>query len=138
MKRKIAVISGSKKNSNALCKQFCSLFGNLFDFIPFTNKEWSNISSKYDLLLISTYSIFTRQIGKIDLTDQNNVIIIDRTLSKKGYEQIKNLPSKENFLVVNDDRDSSIETISLLYELGVRDRSEEHTSELQSRGHIVC
>src|SRR5690625_1384427 len=121
MKRKIAVISGSKKNSNALCKQFCSLFGNLFDFIPFTNKEWSNISSKYDLLLISTYSIFTRQIGKIDLTDQNNVIIIDRTLSKKGYEQIKNLPSKENFLVVNDDRDSSIETISLLYELGVRD-----------------
>src|SRR5690625_5552123 len=33
---------------------------------------------------------------------------------------------------------SKIEPISVSYGIGVEERSEEHTSELQSRGHLVC
>ncbi|MHA6253218.1 sigma-54 interaction domain-containing protein [Oceanobacillus sp. CAU 1775] len=116
---KIAVIAGMKKNSQAICEQLNSVLGSIFEFIPFTDKDLENVSLNYDLMLISTYSLFSRQ-KSVNISDQNNVIVINRTLLKSGYEKIKELPLDDKILVVNDDRDSTIESIALLYELGLR------------------
>src|SRR5690625_3318167 len=61
-----------------------------------------------------------------DINIEDNMIILERTITDKG----------KSICRIN----SKLVTLTILREFGrnLVDRSEEHTSELQSRGHIVC
>ncbi|KWX86870.1 hypothetical protein AMQ83_16440 [Paenibacillus riograndensis] len=114
----IAVIAGAETTSTLLCRQLTSLLGEYMSFHPFSVNGWTG-EAEVDLVIISSHILFIKHSPFV-LRKQTDVFIMKRTLSRKGWEQIKDLPAGNRYLVVNDERDSVVETISLLYELGLR------------------
>lgn len=116
---RIAVIAGTRETGSMLCRQLDELLGAYMTFYPYPVTEW-NEGEKMDLVLFSSHILFTRHPpshGGARLTD---ALIIKRTLTRAGWELIRKLPPGNRYLVVNDERDSVVETISLLYEAGLR------------------
>ncbi|WP_052703018.1 sigma-54 interaction domain-containing protein [Paenibacillus beijingensis] len=119
MKRlNIAVIAGYAATSAKLCSQLTTLLGQYMLFHPFSVDNWTG-EQDMDLVMISSHILFIKH-SPFHIKKQTDILILKRTLSKKGWDRIKNLPSGNQYLVVNDERDSVVETISLLYELGLR------------------
>ena len=52
------------------------------------------------------------------LTDFSKVIILKYCMSKSNLEPLKDIPAGEDVLVINDSRESTLQTIYMLYELG--------------------
>ncbi|MBT2287745.1 sigma 54-interacting transcriptional regulator [Paenibacillus albidus] len=118
VRRAIAVIAGAETTSTLLCSQLTSLLGEYMSFHPFSVNGWTG-GADVDLVIISSHILFIKH-SPFELRKQTDVFIMKRTLSRQGWEQIKDLPAGNRYLVVNDERDSVVETISLLYELGLR------------------
>lgn len=114
----IAVISASDATSKMLCSQLTSLLGKYMNFHPFAVQEWSG-ESNMDLVLFSSHILFTRYSPFLSRS-KNEMMIIRRTITKAGWDQIRHLPAGSQHFIVNDERDSVVETISLLYESGLR------------------
>ncbi len=116
---KVAIIAGYETTSQRICDQLTALWGAYISFIPMAAGRYEeSMAQDVDLILISSHIIFTRSSPAV-INKRTDVQIIGRTLSKAGWEKIKNLPDG-NYMVVNDERDSAVETISLIYELGLR------------------
>lgn len=115
----IAVIAGTEGTARMLCNQLAALLGDEMTFHPYAVHEWDG-NAELDLVLFSSHILFTRH-SPIRSSDNNEIIIMKRTLTRSGWELIRHLPAGSRCLVVNDERDSVVETISLLYEAGLRD-----------------
>ncbi|GIN92433.1 ATPase AAA [Siminovitchia terrae] len=115
----IAIISGSQNTSQSLSRQMNELLGNYFSFFPFSKEGWAKNKTDYDLVLLSTKTIFTRQ-PYLKVKTSLKSMVIRRTLYKFNWDKVLSLPSGSSWLLYNDQRDSAEETISLLYELGAR------------------
>lgn len=116
---KVAIIAGYEATSQRICDQLTALWGAYISFIPMAAGRYEeSMGQDVDLILVSSHIIFTRSSPAV-INKRTDVQIIGRTLSQAGWEKIKNLPDG-NYLVVNDERDSAVETISLIYELGLR------------------
>ncbi|WP_312115967.1 sigma-54 interaction domain-containing protein [Brevibacillus reuszeri] len=116
---KVAIIAGYEATSQQICDQLTALWGAYITFIPMAAGRYEeSMAQDVDLILVSSHIIFTRSSPAV-INKRTEVQIIGRTLSKAGWEKIKNLPDG-NYMVVNDERDSAVETISLIYELGLR------------------
>lgn len=70
-----------------------------------------------DIILISTYSQY--EIVKKYMGRDFNVVISKLTLSRKGYERLKEFSGVENAMLVNLSLEMAIETIGLIYNLGI-------------------
>ncbi len=114
----IAVIAGTKATSAILCSQLIEVLGTYMSFHPFSVNDWDG-NADMDLVLFSSHILFTRN-SPVHSKNLADIVIIKRSLTKAGWERIRNLPSGNQYLVVNDERDSVVETISLLYESGLR------------------
>ncbi len=117
-KRHVAIIAGSEKTSNEISKQLNGILHEYIEFFPFSMEQWMSADEDFDLVLISTQSIFTRRAAP-RIKPGTVILILRRTLSRSGWEKIMAIPYGERCLLVNDEKDSAEETISLLYELGV-------------------
>ena len=53
-----------------------------------------------------------------NLTDFSKVVIMKYSMPKVNLEPLKDIPSGEDVLVINDSRESTLQTIYMLYELG--------------------
>lgn len=53
------------------------------------------------------------------LRDNDNLVVIGRTIQEKSAYDILNIPSKTKVLVVNDCYETTLQTLSLLYQLGI-------------------
>lgn len=51
--------------------------------------------------------------------DPKNIIVVQRTISERGIYRLFEIPEGTRVLVVNDCMDTTVQTISLLYQLGV-------------------
>ena len=120
MKKKIIIIAIDEKMAEGYKKD-------IDNFFEYTIEVEAMSIEKYelekeiitDLILISSYSIFrlVKQYAPADC----EIIIINKTLSKKGYEKIKNLPEGTNALLVNIGPYTTAETILLLYNIARKD-----------------
>src|SRR5690625_6412213 len=63
---------------------------------------------------------------------------VEHILSASGVENVDTERVKQTFQTIFDDEQHAFEAESLLPNKVKINRSEEHTSELQSRGHLVC
>ena len=52
------------------------------------------------------------------LNDFSNVIIVKRSIQKKHLAPLNDIPAGQDVLVVNDSRESTLQTVYMLYELG--------------------
>ena len=120
MKKRIIIIAIDEKMAEGYKKD-------IDNFFEYTIEVEAMSIEKYelekeiitDLILISSYSIFrlVKQYAPADC----EIIIINKTLSKKGYEKIKNLPEGTNALLVNIGPYTTAETILLLYNIARKD-----------------
>ena len=53
------------------------------------------------------------------IKSQDNVIVIERTIMLSAYHELLNIPAGFDVLVVNDDDETTKETVKLLIELGI-------------------
>lgn len=70
-------------------------------------------------VILATYPGIVRQL-KDHVSDMNKVIIITRTVTEEMIYQLYDFPQGTNVLVVNDTRETTEDTVSMLYQLGIR------------------
>lgn len=119
-KIKLTIVSVDKKIAEGYKKDIENFFNGTIE-IEVSSIEKHEIINEIDadLILISTYSIF--RLVKQYAPKDCEIIKINTTLSKKGYEKIKDLPVGTNALLVNVGPSTATETISLLYNIGRKD-----------------
>src|SRR5207253_10940027 len=91
-------------------------------------------------LLFFFIDLATAMISTLSLHDALPILRIVDAVVPSGSERLGIVPADQDLVATNLDLVDSEGRESRLRDAiaGVRDRSEEHTSELQSRGHLVC
>ncbi|MFM1655241.1 sigma-54 interaction domain-containing protein [Brevibacillus sp. B_LB10_24] len=115
--KKVAIIAGSLRTAASIANQLDSLFGTFISFTAFSLEDWPENNGDFDMVLISTHTIFTRRSAP-KIKTGTVVLVIRRTVRRDSWERVMAIPSGERFLLVNDEKDSAEETIALLRELG--------------------
>ncbi len=120
MKKKITIIAVVENIAEGYKKDIDNFFEGTIEVEAMSIEKYK-LKKIYitDLILISTYSIFriVKQYAPADC----EIIIINRTLSKSGFEKIKKLPAGTNALLVNVGPYTAAETILLLYNIARKD-----------------
>lgn len=119
-KKKVTIITVDDKLADAYKSDIENFFGG---DIEIESRSINNCSNnrmiETDLILISTYSIFV--IAKKYASRNCEIIRVNRTISKKGYEELRKVPTAINALLVNVGSKTVAETISLIYNIGRKD-----------------
>lgn len=114
----VAVVSRIKKTALTISQQLTELLGNFIEFKAYSVQGWLQKDEKADFIIVSTHILIPEVAQKTK--QDTKMIILRRSLLKKSWLQIVEIAPWEKIMLVNDDRDSTFETISLLYELGAR------------------
>lgn len=114
----VVVVAKEEKTAQSIVAQLERLLGEYITFIPFSLKGWLHTEKKAELVIVSTHILayHTAQRAR----KETDIIILRRTLLNKSWKKILDIPLWKQIMLVNDERDSAAETISLLYELGAR------------------
>ena len=117
-KNRVSIACINKGNSEIIKEQLDNLLGELIDF------ECIDCNEEMDLVLGSNLILASgnRAANLVSniLMDNTDMLIIRRTIKKENFEKLINIPDDVKILVVNDDLEMSEATISLLYELGLK------------------
>lgn len=118
MPKVIAIVAFASEVVKFYCKQLNELFGELIKVKAYSFED-NNIDKivHADMFIISTYSIY--QTIRKNIPNESEVVITNITLSKEGLCQVMNIPHKTKAMLVNLSAEMCIETISLIYQLGV-------------------
>lgn len=115
---RVIIVCISKRNSQILKNQLDNLFGDLITFEAVAYQENFNTLIGCDLVLASGNKV-ANLISRF-LMQKTQILIIRRTIQKKSLERLSSIPLNTKVLVVNDDQEMAEETISLLYEFGIK------------------
>ncbi len=120
MKKRLGIVTSSKDVGSEYKRQLLKVFNDdieVFNYSFDINnvKDINNI----DVLLISTYSQY--EVIRKDIDKNIPVVIAKLTLSKKGYNMLKDNVIDNKVMLVNLSFEMCIETIALLYQLGFDD-----------------
>lgn len=118
-KPRVAIIAGSRKTADELVDQLNGLFKHLIEFSGFSMRGWEAQDAEFDMVLISTHTIFTRSAPPW-IKPGTVILVMRRTLTLSSWEDVMAIPTGTRLLFVNDEKDSAEEAIALLYELGAR------------------
>lgn len=120
MKKRITIIAIGEKMAEGYKKDISNFFEDTIEVEASSiDKIEHDKKIETDLILISANSIF-RLVKPYALVD-SEIITINKTLSKKGFEKIKDLPEGTNALLVNIGPYTAAETILLLYNIARKD-----------------
>ncbi|MGO1470172.1 MAG: sigma-54 interaction domain-containing protein [Tissierella sp.] len=124
MNKKLGIVTLSEDVGRYYKEQLTKLFDSSVEISSYSFESEDleaveNIDAlkSLDIILISTYSQY--EIVKNYLGRDFNVVISKLTLSRSGYETLKNLEGVNNAMLVNLSLEMAIETIGLLYSLGI-------------------
>lgn len=117
MKKKIAIITNAKEIRNSLKEQVELLFGDLVESEIYSLEDNSTENlRKADLYLVSSSA---REFLDSNLSNKDNIVIADLTLNKKTFQDLKKYPQGTKIIFFNVSFKMCIETISMMYHLGV-------------------
>ncbi|HOM43271.1 MAG TPA: hypothetical protein PK481_07040, partial [Bacillota bacterium] len=117
MVKRLGIVTSSRDVGIEYKRQLTNIFGDKVEMLTYSF-EAGNIKSfdNLDAILISTYSQY-EVLNK--LIDKSVRIIISKlTLSKNGFEMLKNSNINKPAMLVNLSFEMCIETMALLYQLG--------------------
>ncbi|WP_231701828.1 sigma-54 interaction domain-containing protein [Crassaminicella thermophila] len=118
-KKKIGVATLYTNAAEFYCKQIESLFSDYVTVEKYCFDDRSiEKGIQCDLVVILSYTIF--DAVKKYIQNDSEIIIMNRSLSNIGFEKIKSLPEGTKAMLVNVSAEMAIETISLIYQLGLR------------------
>lgn len=120
MKKRLGIVTSSKDVGDEYKRQLLKVFNDdieVFNYSFDINnvKDINNI----DVLLISTYSQY--EVLRKDIDKNIPIVIAKLTLSKNGYNMLKDNVIDKKVMLVNLSFEMCIETIALLYQLGFDD-----------------
>ena len=119
MKKRITIIAIDEKLAEGYKNDISNFFEDTIEVEASSiDKIVQDKKIETDLILISANSIF--RLVKPYAPMDCEIITINKTLSKKGFEKIKDLPEGTNALLVNIGPYTAAETILLLYNIAER------------------
>lgn len=118
MKKKLILITFEVAPKEKYIKDLKNFFGEYLDIEGYSIKEGINQTIHGDLALI-TFAGLTN-IAKEYLPDEMEIIYLNRTFKKGSFEQLNNIPHGTKAMMVNNSKTGAIDTISLLYEMGIK------------------
>lgn len=117
MKKQIAIITNAKEIRSAMKEQVDLIFEGLAQSEIYSIEDGSiNNLTKADLYLLSSsaYEFLDEEFLK-----NNNIVIADLTVSKEMLKYLKSFPYGTKVIFFNVSFKMCIETISMMYHLGV-------------------
>ncbi len=119
MKKRLAIVTLYSNAAQFYAKLIRMLFDDLVSVKEYCFEDGSiEKGIDADLIMISSYSIFGA-VKKYVVND-SEIIISNRTLTKRAYNKLKNLNPGTKAMLVNASAEVSLETISLIYQFGLK------------------
>lgn len=119
MKHRIAIVSYYKHTSESYGLLIKSLFDQYVEVEIFGLENMSlEVGINVDLILLSSFTIF--QEVKKHVKNNAEIIIMNYTITKNGFEKVKRIPIGTKAMLVNINEKVCMETIALIFQLGCR------------------
>lgn len=117
--RKTIAIGALNENTRLFYQELLAdVLGHSQDIISYNFNQFKQQKVQADLLLISTPMMIN--LVKPFLKEHTKTIPIGRTFTKKAFNSLKKLTPGTKLLLVNNGVDTTFETISLIYSLGIQ------------------
>ncbi|WP_432404745.1 sigma-54 interaction domain-containing protein [Wukongibacter sp. M2B1] len=117
MKRELAIVSFKSEAAALYSRQIIDFFGENVKINTYSFDKGKISFIKEDLVLLSTYLKYD-EIKKIT-KDEAHIIIPRMTLTRSSIDKIKEIPPGKDVELFNLSPDMALETISLIYQLGI-------------------
>ena len=115
---RVLVVTMGKRTAEVIRNELETLLGSVMRFEYLSLEEPVDVMLHADLVVVSSMFVVERIARQI--MPGTHLLILRRTLSPTGWKLARELPENSRVLVVNDTRNSSVETVALLYELGAK------------------
>jgi len=124
--KSIAIVTDSMKKNNRPSNVGIIIKNNINEILADTvtiNNYYidtlnSNNKINEDLIIIMARSRAFKIKNYVN--DKNNIIVANRTFLKSSIEQLSSIPENTDVLVVNDNIETVLESVSTLYSIGVK------------------
>ncbi|MCL1027119.1 AAA family ATPase, partial [Clostridioides difficile] len=119
MKKSVALVNDSRKDLIDFLENNLKLvFGDSININRyFINEINDNDIINDDVILVMSVERLDKIINNI--LDKKKVIVVRRTFREDKIYNLLSLPQGTNVLIVNDSDETTLETISLFYKIGV-------------------
>jgi len=118
--KQVAIFYRNRENQPAIQYIENNLYSVLGDYIQVTNYYTNELSDREiieaDAYLVCYEEMLSYLVGHVH--DFSKVIVITRSIQKKHLQPITRIPKGTDVLVVNDSKESILQTIYMIYELG--------------------
>lgn len=115
---RVLVVTTGKRTAEVIRNELDMLLGSVMRFEYLSLEDNADAMLHADLVVVSSMFVVERIARQI--MPGTHLLILRRTLSPAGWKLARDLPENSRVLVVNDTRNSSMETVALLYELGAK------------------
>lgn len=119
--KQVAIFYRDRENQPAIRYIENNLLNVLGDYIRITNYYLDEMPP-HQLISADAYLVCYEEMLRFlpnHIDDFSKVIVITRSIQKKYLKPLANIPKGSNVLLVNDSRESTLQTIYMIYELGI-------------------
>ena len=119
--KQVAIFYRDRENQPAIRYIENNLLNVLGDYIQITNYYLDEMPP-HQLISADAYLVCYEEMLRFlpnHIDDFSKVIVITRSIQKKYLKPLANIPKGSNVLLVNDSRESTLQTIYMIYELGI-------------------
>ncbi|WP_315115299.1 sigma 54-interacting transcriptional regulator [uncultured Clostridium sp.] len=114
---KVAVIAYTKMTAQFYASQLKKLFKENISLEVYSVEDSNLTSIACDLIIASTHSIY--EIVKAYISNYDDIVIADITLTKDSLEKLRKIPVGTSAMLVNTTLEMAVETIALIYNSGI-------------------
>ncbi|MEE0742222.1 MAG: sigma 54-interacting transcriptional regulator [Emergencia sp.] len=119
--KKVAIFYRDRKNQNAILYIQNNLYSVLGDYIDINN-YYLNEMAENQIIQADAYLVLYEEMLHYlvqHISDFSKVVVISRSIQKKYLKPIMEIAKGTDVLVVNDSRESILQTVYMIYELGI-------------------
>lgn len=118
--KKIVITTLHNNTAKFYCSEIKKIFREYVDVVAYSFENGTvEKGFEADVLLTSSFEAF--EALKVYLKTEAEIIVANRTLSKKAYKILSDLKSEEKVLLVNASAEAAVDTVSTIYQLGLSD-----------------
>lgn len=119
--KQIAIFYRNRENQPAIRYIQNSILNVLGDYVQITN-YYLNEMEPYQHVAADAYLVCYEEMLRFlpnHIHDFSKVIVLTRSIQSKYLKPIENIPKGTNVLVINDSRESTLQVVYAIYELGI-------------------
>lgn len=119
VRKRIAVATINNNSLELYSNEIKSIFLDYIDLDKYCFEDGSIENGiEADIVLIPSYESF--ETIKVYLKNNAEIIVANRTITKRGLNKIVDLPKGTKAMLVNVSPETAVETISTIYQLGIK------------------